>query len=196
MNSALQMRCGEGGEITVAQSTFVEIICGDQTAGGRFRVHYKHKQEVRLKPGARFESLEMCTDHPLLIEYQEPSDVVYLDSRVADRRRFISLLERAAAEHFGHWRTLYSYVNAAYSNRFEEFFDEGFGIMMDSPRSFTKRVLAIAQAEGVDLHIQPGAPKDKVPQLMLLGEFFVIADGFRVERCNDERSAFKSGRPE
>ncbi|MEK7856438.1 MAG: hypothetical protein AAB288_10130, partial [Acidobacteriota bacterium] len=147
--------CAGGGQILVAQSTFVEIECDGGERKSRLKIHYKGKQEANVKPAA-FHGMEILDSHPLLFQYNEPSETIYLSSRVQEKRSFISLLEGSALKHFKGWRTLYSYVNPGFTERLEELLDEGFGILMDAPKSFADQVLSIAKSVGVDLHTRPG----------------------------------------
>src|SRR5688572_7675038 len=126
--------CADGGEILVAQTTFVEIACHDGEVTSQLRIHYRGKQEANVKR-ARFERLEILEEHPLLFQYTELSESIYLSSRVEGKGKFIDLLEKAALKHFNGWRTLYSYVNPNFRRRLDEFLDEGFGILMDAPKS-------------------------------------------------------------
>ncbi len=182
MFSQLSTNC-EGGEILVAQTTFVEIDCYEGEGSSRLRIHYKGKQEADVKP-AHFEGLQILDEHPLLIQYIEPSETIYLSSRVEEKQKFISLLEDAAQRHFHGWRTVYSYVNPGFTRRLDELLNEGFGILMDAPKSFADQVLSIAELVGVELHTRSGLLPDKKMQLLLMNEHFVIAEGFTIERIN------------
>lgn len=183
MFSQLSINCEGGGEVRVAQTTFLELDCNKGEGMSRLRIHYKGKQEANVKP-TLFERLQFLDEHPLLIQYTEPSETIYLSSRVNDKQKFISLLEEAARKHFNGWRTVYSYVNPGFTQRLDEFLDGGFGILMDAPKSFTDRVLSIAELAGVDLHIRSGTAPCSKMQLLLMDEHFVIAEDFTIERIN------------
>ena len=184
MHSEVVAGCSSGGEILIAQTTFVEIVCNRNDGQSRFRIHYKGKREVNVKPG-HFKSLQTTNDHPLLLQYLEPSETIYLSSRVHDKRQFTSLLEDAAREHFEGWRSLYAYINPEFTNRLDEFLDGGFGILMEAPISFSARVLSIAQSVGINLHSRPGKARVMRLQLLLMDEYFTIAESFRISRIDE-----------
>lgn len=186
MLSELITNCANGGEIHVAQTTFVELVGNRKDGMSRFRIHYVGKREVNIKPG-KFKTLHILEDHPLLLQYVETNETIYLGSKVKEKQKFISLLEDAAVEHFEGWRTLYSYVNPWFANRLEEFLDGGFGILIEAPRSFAQKVISIAKSVGVDLHTRPGNVSNRPLQLLLMDKYFTIAAGFRVDKL-EERS--------
>lgn len=65
-----------------------------------------------------------------------------------------------------------------------EFLDEGFGILMEAPKSFADHVFSNAKSMGVDLHTRSGHVPDTKMRLLLMDEYFVIAEGFTIDRIN------------
>lgn len=176
---------GAKGKIVRAQTTYLEIELNESRSTQTFRVNYVGKLETRIKPETIIADLRVLNEHPLLIQYHEPFEVIYLSASTDNPKEFIDALERAAVKHFDGWRDLYSYINSGFVNRLEELLRKGFGILMDARQSFCSVVHEIGESMGVKLHTRPGRQPTGEPKLLLMDRFFVVAEDFRLEQCGD-----------
>lgn len=170
-------------EIVNRQTTFIDISCSTNLAGSDnklFRIHFKNKQEFSLGNG-KFLTIDCTDEHPLLLEYKEDIARVQLTSMVPDKALLLKNLENAAKRVFGHWRCLDSFT----FRPADEFFDLSFGTLMETPITFASAAIEAAATSGVTLSVVHNiGPKDVQAKLLLLDNWYVIADDFRVEELD------------
>jgi len=173
----------EGGataEIIKTQTTYLDFVCSpldDPQSGAIHRIHFRGKRDFFLEKGM-FTSLALLDEHPLLLEYTELHKDIYLSSAVPDKAKFVSDLEDAATMKFGGWRRLERYFNSMGLN---EFLDKSYGLMMSAPASFVEMVIDVAKINGVEINVLPGLKVQGKPQVLLLNNYYVVADSFHAE---------------
>ena len=82
------------------QTTYVDVAINSET----YRINYFGQREF-LFGVDRFDSISVHTEHPLLMDYLEPSVPVHLASMVDDKARFRAVLEETSTKIFGRWRS-------------------------------------------------------------------------------------------
>jgi hypothetical protein len=167
------------GEIVKTQTTFVEIVVEIDSRGGdsrnNIRIHYSGKREFSLNKG-KFTSMQIFHDHPILIDHIDQSACVSMASGVANKEKFRKVLETAAKDVFGGWRSFESYLNMP----LDIFLEKDYGILMFAPLTYAKAVVEMAEAMGVKLILTEGQEQTGRPHVIFFDEWYVIADDFRV----------------
>ena len=161
------------------QSTFLEWECLDTEPKEwrTFRIHYENKREFQLK-ARKTKSISLELDHPLLLQYHQPTCSLQLVSEVTDKDCFLRQLTAATNVIFQGWRQALDYCFMPP----EKFIERSFGILMVAPKPYADVVVEKAEACGVRLLPgklgKPTAPQAKA---LLMDEMYVIADNFRLE---------------
>jgi hypothetical protein len=164
------------------QTTYFELGCKESTAkvSKTFRIHYEHKHEFNLRAG-EIKSLTFEIEHPLLLQYHQPICRLQLVSEVTDKTCFLNQLNAATYEVFNGWRQADDYCFMPP----EKFIEKRFGILMEAPKPYIDAVTKKAEACGVKLVSgKAGKPRALLAKALILGDMYVIADGFRVEKLN------------
>src|SRR6188508_3071458 len=97
-----------GNVVLRKQTTYVDVAVAVERKS--YRINYRGKREFQFVVD-RFDTISVHAEHPLLMEYLEPSVPVHLASPVVDKERFRELLEDITNEAFGKWRPLERYLN-------------------------------------------------------------------------------------
>ena len=176
---------GDGkGEILRTQTTSLDLICvfdiDAMLTRTTFRIHYNRKREFDVHTG-EFQSLYLVEEHPLLLEYTETMCGIQLLSSVEDKQFFLDEIDQAAKRIFCGWRAAdnYSFMPLG------QFIEESFGILMVAPKSYAKAVIEAAKKCKVKLIMDDGRdPQKPFPQVLLFDNWYVIADGFRIEEIS------------
>jgi hypothetical protein len=172
---------GASGDIIKTQTTYLDAVCSFQDellSPETFRIHFRGKREFSLGKG-KFTSLKLLENHPLLLEYIEPIVAVQLVSPVNDKEMFRRELELAANQVFDGWRSVehYNFMSL------DKFLAESYGILMEAPKSYAEAALQAGERSGVKLTLRERyEPKGKLPHVLLLDEWYIVADDFTVER--------------
>ncbi|MES2465081.1 MAG: hypothetical protein V4671_31330 [Armatimonadota bacterium] len=166
---------GASGHITRIQTTFVEFAV-EQAA---YRVRFEGKREFATKTGV-FESLEVLEKHPLLLDYTEPTGVLYFGAPPAYPEAFLTELRTASEAQFGEWRSLKRYLNPQMPP--QTLLQTNGGMLLQGPLSLMLRAQSLAET----YQMQPDLTRGKVvtlpPQILFLGRHYIIADQFISER--------------
>jgi hypothetical protein len=175
MLAAFPPALSRGGQIVRRQTTFWDV----QTVhGSMVRVHFERKVEFEFV-APTFEHAEVTSRHPLLIEYEHPSDDLYVAAPVADPEEVLATLRSITAIHFARWGSLKRYLNDQVSA--ERVLRGGYGLLLRGPRGFVRDAAIACDRLGMQSTVLQGAAPDRSEQLraLLLGSSFVIAHAFR-----------------
>ncbi len=176
----VQFNTGASGEILKTQTTYLEVICSFQSepSQDKFRIHYRGKREFSLGKG-KFTSLELFENHVLLLKYKEPIVSVHLASLVSDRQKFREELDLVANRIYGSWSSVEDFCSPPSDWTLEK----PYGILISAPLSYAEAVIEAAERIGVKLVFgHRNEPRGKMPRVLLLDEWYIIADDFGVER--------------
>jgi len=174
---------GAIGEILKTQTTYFDALCFFQSEPllpqEDFRIHFRGKRNFSLGKG-KFFSFQLFEKHPLLLRYAEPLVSVHLASLVSDRQKFREELDLIAKKFYGSWQSVEDFC----SPPSDWMLEKPYGILMEAPLSYAEAVVEAAERSGVDLFIRNyhKSRDENMPRVLVLDEWFVIADDFRVER--------------
>jgi hypothetical protein len=167
--------------VLVAQTTFAVLTM----PGKQYRVDFLDKAEAYFKPGMRGK-FSICSEHPLLLNYNSSLVGVYVNSRLPDPENLFSEIQRRIEAAFHGWRDWRRVLNGG--KRFgadllrKNLLDGSGLILADAPASIAKTVLEACRDYGVSTYIEgnPDAkPVKSLHHLLLIGEGYVIARDFR-----------------
>ncbi len=180
---------GARGEIVKTQTTYLEIVylfASEFSLLRKYRVHYRGKREFSIAKG-EFTTLLLLDNHPLLLEYTEQFVPVQLISAVSDKQLLRRQLEGEINQVFGGWRSVKEYNFMS----LDKFLEEGYGILMEAPKTFAEAVMRAAERSGVKLALNERyklgeyyKQKGNSPRGLFFDERCVIADDFRVEHLD------------
>ena len=177
-----RFEAGATGVILKTQTTYFDALWFFQSEPlspqDKFRVHFHGKRNFSLGKG-KFSSFQLFEKHPLLLRYAEPLVSVHLASLVSDRQKFREELD-LVANNYGNWRSVEDFCSPPSDFTLEK----PYGILMEAPLSYAEAVVEAAEKIGVDLFIRNyrKSRDENMPRILVLDEWFVIADDFRVER--------------
>jgi hypothetical protein len=172
--------------IAFAQTTFMHLEVED----GRYRVDFREKVEVRLKPG-RGGELSYHTHHPLLLRHNEQTATVYLNSVPDDPGKLCDDIRKGIAGIFQEWRDsrseFFGSDLAIADGRFKQNLTQGGGILLDSaPSSIAQVVIAACDRHGVATKAfgstEPDSNDPPEYSLLFIGSCYVIAKDFTVRQ--------------
>jgi hypothetical protein len=174
MPAELPSALARGGRIGRRQTTYWDVSTLD---GPRIRVHFDGKAEFAFVD-SNFEGAELASRHPLLTEYEHPSDDLYVSSPVHEPEGVLAALRAVAAKHFARWRPLERYLNATVA---EQVLHGGYGLLIRGPREFVSDAAATCLEQGVKFSVTTGPDGRSGGQFqaLVLGRNFVIARSFR-----------------
>lgn len=91
--------------IGTTQSTYLDL----RVVAGVFRLYYVDKVEFRLKSGTHG-PLAHYSQHPLLVDYQQPYATVYITSQASNPDGLWQDIAQAVARASDNWRSVDSYL--------------------------------------------------------------------------------------
>ncbi|MGI4863844.1 MAG: hypothetical protein ACRYFZ_07960 [Janthinobacterium lividum] len=171
--------------ITLTQTTYLNL----SVDRGNFRVDFVGKVEFRLKRN-QGGKLAYYTQHPLLMEHEEPRIRLYINSRPADPQALFTDIAQGIARVSQNCRALPHYlfgwnlvgaVALAQQN-----IEEGSGVLLDfAPVSIVKEVIAACEKHGVTTSFLGSLELDASPlrkkfSVLFIGACYVIAQQFLV----------------
>ena len=170
---------GATGEILKTQTTYFDVVCSFEVEtflSQNIRVHFRGKREFSLGKG-KFSSLQLFDEHPLLIDYNEPIVRVHLASAVDDKQKFREELEHAANQVFDGWRSFERYLIMP----LDKFLEKSYGVLVSAPKSFAEAVVKAGERSDVKLVLHEGYDQKGKWHVLLLDDWYVVADSFRTE---------------
>ena len=176
MTLAILEALRQGGTIVRRQTTFWDL---ESRALDVFRAHIVGQVEFRFVEPA-FEVAELVGDHPVLVDYREATDSLFISTPAQDPDAVLSELAALATGHFSGWRPLASYLNPDYPAR--KLLAEGSGMLLRGPRSFVVAATKLLANRGIRVDEPPrGQAPPGHTEALILGRNFVIARTFTFE---------------
>lgn len=170
------LQSGAAIVIGTRQTTYWDIATHDGAA--RYRIHFIGKVEFVFITTAA-DRIAVATDHPLLLEYLEPKDALYISSKPDDPQSTIEELSRLAEDHFRGWRSLARYLNEHASAL--AILSGGYGLLLRGPRSFVGAAESILSTHGVQCQLHKCSGSRGRFRVLELGRNYVVAERFEFE---------------
>jgi hypothetical protein len=160
------------GRIIKAQTSYWTLHAEH---AGIWRVRFRGKVETRWQ-AADYNSVELCTEHPLLHHYNEPWVHLYFKGKPRDLAECEAAISSAVHGASCGWRTIEAYRNSGAP------LSEGWGHFLHAPESVVAVVQRELEQQGMTCS-QIGRTAAAVSKkVLLLERNFVIADNFRFDR--------------
>ena len=167
------------GVVGKRQSTFWELDIQD---AGLWRVHFKGKREYSFDEPGRFESFCVFDSHPLLADYQDPWDSVYLAGPVGCPVDVVNRLYKAVAMETNEWRSASRYLNDSVD--LCEMLESGFGMLFRAPKRIGRSMAQVLFEAGARSTNLPYGVKCTEGVVLVMGRSFVVANDFEYERLS------------
>ena len=169
--------------ITRAQTTYLDMV----VSTGAFRVQYQDKVEGWVKPGVQG-LLVQETDHPLLWDYNDPQETVYLSQPALDPARLVTELQLAVTTVTHGWRLLERYLSLRHKlsaiTLLAQNLADGSGLLLQAaPVTVAEVVRATCHQHGAITYTLPPAPSAPTAlpmRVLFIGGCYVIARNFTV----------------
>jgi hypothetical protein len=159
--------------ITRRQTTFWEFSEPPQ----KVRVHFKEKTEWRFS-SVEVPGFEVTESHPVLMDYELPSEVIWANSRAEDPELLFQALCERLAPWVAPWREVRSLFNMMADP--VDILRCGYGQLMSGPASFLEEARTMIEAAGVKTQHAIYKPEGGMKALVA-GPNYVLARDFRVE---------------
>jgi hypothetical protein len=165
-------------EIRNRQTTYWDLVV--RPGGSRCRVHFVNKVEFEFA-GSIANRIAVRSSHPLLIEYEEPEDSLYISSPTPEPAHVLNPLHELCTRHFGGWRSLARYLNQLVAA--PDLLSTGYGLLLPGPRGFISAAAELLLERGVKTQIQShhGHVTQGTFQVLELGRSYVVAARFEFE---------------
>ncbi|KAA6438856.1 hypothetical protein FEM33_15400 [Dyadobacter flavalbus] len=161
------------------QTTYVIV----KVDGNEMRINFDHKQEFKLVKG-KSGQLQYLDEHPLLMNYNEQSISMYINSKPENAAKLNSEIQLAVDELLKGWRNWDSYFLDVHSRSSIETFKSnllsGSGRIFEGPITIANRVIAVFEKHNVLTKSFPGLLKQKQYRLLLIENNYVIANAFEI----------------
>ena len=146
------------------------------TTGHPWRVHFTDKLEFRFVEAA-FTSLDLASQHPLLMDHDEPWQTLYFLGVPSEPKLVLSKASQSVSAATEGWRCLAQYLNrsAPFAGRY--------GALLSAPGSLISPIAALLNSYGSQTSILPNKPNSpgRSLQVCLFGRSYVVARAFRFE---------------
>ncbi len=169
---------GAHGVVDRQQTTFWDLLLEGGAIGPHgetWRVHFGRRVESSL-PSGPFTSVAFPSEHPLLSDYRAPVSDIFIRGIASDPTRLLSDLDAAFLELSGGWRSVQRYLTPAALNVIQS----GHGLLFRAPSAWACHVAAILGHHGLSHSGLESHAAQRRSELILFGNGFVIARGFRV----------------
>ena len=163
-------------EILKRQTTYWDLEV--HPGGSRCRVHFLDKAEFEFADSAA-DRVTVCSTHPLLIEYEEPEDSLYISTSTPEPVSALNALRELCDQRFRGWRPLDHYLNDLVPA--EGILSDGYGLLLRGPRTFVSAAAALFADLGVSAQIHHGTAPRRALQVLELGRSYVVAEHFQFE---------------
>ena len=173
------------GTIVFTQTTYINLAVEKDV----FKVAFTGKAEFKLKRGLTG-NLSYHTQHPLLVNHNEPRTRLYINSKPNDPQALFDNIKLSVAQVSQDWRGLPSYLfgwnQANAVSIVQQNIEQGSGILLDfAPASIVKEVAKICEKHGVATKFFGPLESDLNPasgrfSILFIGSCYVIAKKFFV----------------
>ncbi len=164
------------GTIERRQTTYWDLQDG---SGTRWRVHFEDKVEATFA-SAEYDGAELVTQHPLLVQYDEPMRSLYVSGRPHDPRTLAERFDRVIRDGSAGWRGLVHYAGRV--NDVERLLRVGVGLLMNAPESVCVAGAALLEDAGLGASVLGSLSAQRGQRALVLGRSYVIAGGFAFAR--------------
>ena len=167
-------------EVVVRQTTYWDLaVCPE---GSRCRVHFLGKVEFEFV-GSLADRITVCSNHPLLIEHEEPEDSLYISTSTREPEAVLEGLRELCEQHFGGWRPLVHYLNDLAPAG--DLLRAGYGLLLRGPRRFVAAAAGQLADHRINAQIHHGTARGTTLQVLELGRSYVVAEEFEFEPMTD-----------
>jgi len=165
-------------EIQTRQATFWDLSVGPSSP--ICRVHFRGKVEFDHATDLA-SRIALHSSHPLLTEYEEPRDQVFVSSSASAPVATLTALHELCDEHFAGWRHLARYLN----NQFPpaRVLRDGYGLLLTGPRTFLSAASALLATHSIETQTHRGTGGRRSLLTLEIGRSFVIAEHFEFEHA-------------
>jgi len=170
-----------GGRVVRRQSTFWDLI--GRNATDQWRARFIGKSEFHFVDSV-FESVTLVAEHPVLMDYHEPMDTLFISSSANDPDAVLHELEVGAEKHFAGWRAMVRYLNPDFPAR--DLLFTGSGMLLRAPRTYVESCSEILDERGVRSESIRGSAPRKATKALLLDSNFIVAEDFVFEQVTSE----------
>lgn len=166
------------GAIGLRQTTYWDVMTADESSATR--VHFVDKLEFHFVAPA-FEGVELTNTHPILADYVQPHDRIFVSRPPADAGLAADAIATCVDSWSGGWRSFDRYANTP--AMVTEILQSGHGSLLTGPRELVRGVSDVLRAQGAQFTVLPkGRERDWTPIVLRLGENFVVARHVDFER--------------
>ena len=159
--------------ITCRQTTFWDFIDAQRVS----RVHFKGKKEFHAAED-EVPSVDVISEHPLLIDYIEAHTSIYLADASSDASAILGDIQDALNEATSGWRDAGGYLNTSASCAV---LTSGYGKLFEGPESLGKLVSAVLSKAQLDHTVLPGRAAQGPMKVLVAGGNWIVAEDFRSE---------------
>lgn len=174
--SAFPFSRDQEGAVEHRQSTYWDLRFQE---AGLWRVHFKGKKESWFDEPGTFEALSICSSHPLLADYQDPWDCVYLSGPIICSIDLVERLKAAVVEETDGWRSANRYLNDCVD--LYDLMEGGYGMLFRAPRRIGRRLARVLFEADARFTNLPYGAKSEDSLALILGRSYVVASGFQYE---------------
>lgn len=163
-------------EVLKRQTTYWDLVV--DPGGSRCRVHFLDKVEFEFV-GSPADRIAVFSSHPLLVEYEEPEDSLYVSSATPEPAAVLNALRELCEQRFGGWRPVAHYLNDLAPA--EGLLSDGYGLLLRGPRRFILASAELLADRGVKTQIHHGTGARGTFRVLELGRSYVVAEHFEFE---------------
>jgi hypothetical protein len=167
---------GHNGTVISSQATYVVMAIN----GRNIRFDFIGKVEFRLEKDTSG-ICSILSEHPILIDHNEPWSETYINSIPSDPEIFIKDIREGITNITGGWRDWKKYVTKGTLFTFSNFRRNvlaGNGLLSHAPTSVMKVIVECCELHKVATYTFDGTYKPSVKKLLLVGQNFVVAEDF------------------
>jgi hypothetical protein len=173
----LEEHIGSIAKITYSQATYVLL----DISGEVIRINFIRKKAFYLvKDGIGV--FEIISKHPLLFDYNEPWATTYINSPAAKPAIFLQKMKDAIDNLTRKRQSWVNYIPKGYlPNReiLSRNLTEGNGFLLRAPMTITDAITLLCEREEIQTKTFISEARVIEHKLLLVGDCFVIAKGFR-----------------
>jgi hypothetical protein len=162
--------------IAKRQSTYWDFVGPDSTV----RAHFVDKKESSfVSPDC--DSLDVVSDHPVLLDYRDSWIAIYLASRPVQPAALLGNLAGAVASVVGPWRSPSAYFNAQMDPL--ALLQKGAGQLACAPQTVAEKLCLALDEWGAAYTAIPSHAGTWPMQAIVAGPNFIVARSFRLDRA-------------
>jgi hypothetical protein len=126
--------------------------------------------------GPHYSSIELNESHPVLRDHSEPCVSLYFRGKPENPRELEQAVADIVCRMTDGWRDIRAYCDPRAR------LAQGFGIFMRAPKSIAVAVQLELEKASLACSVLSEAAARKGKRVLLLGQSFIVAEGFRFEK--------------